>query len=90
MVLRKGNSCMSVMMLTIFGTTYTHSSAFSGTPSMLLEHVITFVCTRLRFNSRLRFNTRLRFNRAIARSAERRADTRPARYAIKKRKHGQT
>ena len=34
MVLRKGDSCMSVMMLTIFGTTYTHSSAFSDTPAI--------------------------------------------------------
>ena len=48
------------------------------------------ISRRLPFNTRLRVNTRLRFNRAIARSAERRSDTRPARYAIKKRKHGQT
>ena len=47
MVLRKGNSCMSVMMLTIFGTTYTHSSVFSDTPSMLLANVITFVRERI-------------------------------------------
>ena len=47
MVLRKGNSCMSVMMLTIFGTTYTHSSAFSDTPSMILANAITFVRERI-------------------------------------------
>ena len=43
MVLRKRNSCISIIMLTIFDTTYTVIIVFSVTPPMLLEHIITFV-----------------------------------------------
>ena len=56
MVLRKRNSCISIIMLTIFDTTYTVISVFSVTPPMLLENAITFVrrsCMLAVFRSRI-------------------------------------
>ena len=56
MVLRKRNSCISIIMLTMFDTTYTVLSAFSVTPPMLLEHDITFArrsCMLAVFRSRI-------------------------------------
>ena len=56
MVVRKRNSCISVMMLTIFGTAYIVISVISVAPPMILEHGITFVrrsCMLAVFRSRI-------------------------------------
>ena len=56
MVLRKRNSCINIIMLTIFDTAYTVIIVFSVTPPMLLEHIITFVrrsCMLAVFRSRI-------------------------------------